>query len=95
MPQGTDRLGVTVWPQPIHLIEGKLGSGGYDQVVIVYGLVTVQGQSVFIRLDGGDSCRNEVDPFVFQARLNLKCYLTAFAPTDGNLGVGWYKAVCG
>ena len=86
---GADRMAVAVeGARARHLVEGQLGAGGDDQIVIIERLSTLHRDPVVLGVDVNDRPADEMDASFFKMGTDRERDIAAPTPADQQPGVG-------
>jgi len=80
-----------VWTKSFDLIEGQLGPGGNDQIIVIYRFPVVKFKLIFFRMYALYPGRDKVDAFSLQIGAHREFNILAVTPFHGHPGIGRRK----
>ena len=88
-----DRLRMGLRPEAGNLVEGEVGAGGDDQIIVDELGAVIEHDAVFAGMDAFGALRLEADPLLGEHRLQIDGDILALAPAHGDPWVGGHEGV--
>jgi len=89
----TDGLCMAVRPEARHLVEGKVGAGRDDQIVVVDEGAVIEFDPVFLRMHLFRAFGTQGDTAPPEGVRQIDGDVVALPPADGHPGIGRYKGI--